>query len=128
MKNYRMRKKKWIISVLFCLIIAIAGTLLYIEFAPIFRGEFTPRAWDRHPRLRRWMISDMENSIDIRNLTKDEVIHILGTNDASFGISRANQNEYVNISYRIDFFRTHTRYIITFYENGEVRNAGTWGS
>ena len=80
MKEYIVRKKWRVLFILLCLIL-IAWVLIYfIGTASARRGEFTQRAWDRHPRLRHLMVDDMERTIDLWNLPKDEIIDILGTN------------------------------------------------
>ena len=117
MKNYFLRHKVFCIylAVVFPLIIVV-GSLTYIEYAPIMRGEFTPEAWDNHPHFRYKMVDDMEATLDIRNLTRDEVMDALGENHASI--------EEYGVSYVI---RTNTLfyveyYVVVFAADGKVKS------
>ena len=128
MKSYIIRKKWIIIAIIICLIIIVVGSLMYIRYAPLFRGEFTPEAWDRHPTWRHRMIEDMENTIDIWNLSKEEIIDILGTNDAHIMSADYQSQSSIHYSIRSGRFGGHRYYIIIFSESGEVENIFTWGS
>ncbi|MDR1117525.1 MAG: hypothetical protein LBL09_04685 [Oscillospiraceae bacterium] len=80
-----------------------------IKFDPIYKGEFTPEAWEMYPDLRHYMIKDMEKKLDIFNLTYDEIIGILGTNEShSFPPAEGRNGA---ITYRIT---EYDRYVGTF--------------
>ena len=93
---------------------------------PIYMGMFTPNAWDAYPDLRHYMIEDMEKKIDILNLTPDEIIDILGTNEAEF--YPPGNGERGAIVYRVTKIKRHspyTNYFISISENGVVEKTYT---
>ena len=120
MKNMTIRLKKQqaiFIIVAFCLLL-MTGIILYVEFAPIMRGEFTPEAWARHPTLRYKMIDDMEEKIDIKNLTRDEITDILGTNAVE-----SSDDGLLVIYYTRKSQSRYNRYFILFSDDGKVEEA-----
>lgn len=60
-------------------VFAFAMLAYLIEMVPICVGEFSSGRWNRHPSLRIIMLKDMEEEIGIWDLSKDEIIQILGT-------------------------------------------------
>ena len=85
MKRASKPRKVFRIVLISLLLIAIGsavifGLIRHYELAPIRSGEFSPELWDKYPKHRHYMVEDMEVEIDIWNLSKSEIISILGTN------------------------------------------------
>ena len=115
------RNKIFLVLLSIILLIAIvAGIFRYIELAPIYRGEFTPEAWEKHPNLRRNMIEDMEEKIDISNLTVYGVIKVLGVNETEIWEG--------NIAYRTTSGGYYLTYWIKFSDEGKVKRFGEGSS
>jgi len=89
--------------------------------------EFTPEVWDTYPDLRHYMVEDMEAKIDILNLTPDEILDILGTNEVK--IIPYGEGERGAIIYRITEIGRHVGtleiYYILISENGDVERTST---
>ena len=120
-KYFRLYRNFLIIFGVIVILITVASIWAHIEYSPIQRGEFSPQAWDRYPQLRHYMVEDMEVKIDIWNLSKSEIISILGTKAAdiyepggiSYLISRGFMyNEY----YRIVFTNDNEKVINIYRE------------
>ena len=120
----RGRKKWYAITILVCCFMLVIGVVGCFRKAPIPNTEFTPEAWDAYPDLRHYMIKDMEEKIDILNLTQDEIIDVLGTNAAEIG--RPVEGKHGAIIYRIAkinrHFYTFEVYGINISENGTVKD------
>jgi len=88
------------------------GLAKHYELDPIRRGEFTPELWDKYPKYRHYMVNDMAVKIDIWNLSKSEIISILGTNAADI-------YEPGGIAYIIAYGFYREYYIILFTDDNE---------
>jgi len=64
-------------------IVSIVCFYRHKEIATIRKGEFISRLWDKYPEYRHFMLEDMERKINIRSLSRDEIIIELGTNKVS---------------------------------------------
>jgi len=117
-KPFRKDRKMFRIVLIVLLSIAVLSTVAFCifrhyELEPIRRGEFTPELWDKYPQYRHKMIVDMEMEIDIWNLSRKEIISVLGTN-------AANIPESGTISYKInDGFVFSGYYTIWFSEDDD---------
>ena len=77
-------------------------------------GKFDPDTWEKFPKMRHRMIEDMENRIDIYNLTRDEIVEVLGSNSADIGESG------VRYLIQIGSFGFPEWYVILFTDDGKV--------
>ena len=105
MEKSQMKDSTFLISFFICwgVLVAVAiGMLVYddrYEYDDTLRqtalaGVFSPCAWEAYPHLRYRMIEDMESQVDFQNLTRDEIIGILGLNEAF-------ESQFGPIRYRI---------------------------
>ncbi len=108
----KMTKKRRVVIIL-CVLLAVGIVALCIEFVPIYRGEFSPGRLERHPTMRDRMVEDMEQEIDIWNLSRDEIIEIIGPKDPSYLPPD-------RLSYLIGGSIFGKYYVINFGEDGRV--------
>ena len=103
------------------LILAITVIIIQInknrDISIIKQGEFVFSLWDKYPEYRHYMIEDMEEKIDIWNLSRDEIIELLGTNDFS-----EREDDIFYIVKRTSLPKTIDYYNIYFSDDGSVRN------
>ena len=66
---------------LICVAISIPIGIRYTDFNTIRQGEFIFSLWDKYPKFRHYKIKDMEEKIDIWNLSRDEIVEMLGRNN-----------------------------------------------
>lgn len=110
----RFRKKTLIITILILAVIALLF-VLYGDIIPVLNGEFSLEAWEKYPKLRYKMITDMEAEIDIWNLSREKILEVLGTKNTTI-------MDDTLIRYLIDtrgFFPKW--YEITFTDDGRVK-------
>ena len=122
MKRFAI-KKNIIAIIIACIIflmvvtVAIPIGIRYKEISTIRHGKFISSLWDKYPNYRHYMIEDMESEIDIWNLSRDEIIELLGVN----GMSATE----THIFYTIKRFRLSSiaeGYGIKFMDNGRVEH------
>ena len=114
MKKFFIENRLVIIIVSIMILLPPAvGVWTHFEFQSIYAGEFSPRKWDWYPRLRHHMVGDMARKIRIRELSKKEILSILGTNAA-----HVYETEII---YIVDkgLFLYFEQYNIKFTEDGE---------
>ena len=134
--NSTSRKNKKNIIVVSCLafvMIVVAAIFIgvkYREISTIRQGEFTFSLWDKYSGYRYYMIEDMEKRIDIWNLSQEEIIEKLGTNDMKVFLDNNNNTclRYIIKRTRLfvfDFFNIEY-YYIQFSNDGIVEDVYRW--
>ena len=116
-------RRKWpVIAAVVVSLILTAVVAGCSKETPVRITEFTPEAWDAYPDLRHYMVKDMEAKIDFLNLTRDEVLDILGTNAAeTFLPAEGKRGPLVYRITKIDrYIGTFNVYYIGISESGDV--------
>ena len=121
-KLFILRHK--IISLLIILVmISAIYLLIHPELVLVWKGEFSQKGWYNYPSCRYRIIDDMEEKIDIWNLTAEEILDILGPADSEF----YSDDCIVYIHYLIKgmanilpFYSSNLYYIVTFSGDGTV--------
>ena len=68
--------------------------IIHPELISIWQGEFTPEGWNNFPSLRYKIVDDMEEKIDIWNLSKEEIMDMLGPADEEYIDFNGNDISY----------------------------------
>lgn len=94
------------------------------------RCKYTQERWRIYPQYKAWMIPDMEKKIDLKQMTKDEIIKLFGKsylNPMEYEIYWDNyldaNNEIIMYSYIYDTFLFPGKQFIVFeIKDGKVVN------
>ena len=95
----------------------LIGFVVYFsDMISATNGTFSPEAWNKYPKLRSKMIDDMESRYNIMNFNHDEIVELLGTNEAQI---------YDDvIIYFVESHLLGKYYYIWFDSDGKVKDKG----
>ena len=131
-----LKKKSSVVVIVVTSVTAVISAMLFTleivrikDIYTMHSGEFDARLWERYPEFRHLMVKNMEEKIDIWNVSQEDIVERLGTNlmeEAVFADGSVYMR-YLIDGWRVLWFRFgRSHYTIWISADGVVHELAIW--